>query len=198
MFTADEISKLLNHPWKKPCEKRFALMFRLMAFTGLRLGEALGLMPCDISETAINVRRSWDGKRLDTPKNGQERQVSMPDGLFNLLRETSGQRFIFEALRGNQPISRTAVSSALSRMLEECDLPQKTCHCFRHFYNTTLLSSGKLPPETVRAMIGHSSEAMSDRYYHVTEKDREAAISVFRGIADLPNEEPGETEKPNG
>jgi len=176
-FTADEVVRLLSHEG----DSKYGLMFRLMAVTGMRVGEAIVLRPEDLSEHAVTIRHNWNGECLTTPKNGKERQTALPDGLYGKLLSTSGKAFVFEG-RGGRPIPRITVEVRLRKDCEALGIKGRTCHSLRHFYNTAVLSSGKLPETTVRAMIGHASEAMSDRYYHVTDEDVRKVGEIFKGL----------------
>jgi integrase len=95
-FTRSEVESILslaNEPWRT--------FFIVLALTGLRAGEALGLQWHDIDfhHKCIHIRRSaWYGKAQSTKSKASAAPVTLPDALAEVLRvgcllpETTGLR----------------------------------------------------------------------------------------------------------
>ena len=56
-----------------------------------------------------------------------------------------------------------------------------TFHSFRHFFNSQLVASG-VQGELVRAVIGHESEAMTERYLHLQASQMKPIMQVQEAI----------------
>jgi integrase len=71
------------------------LFLLLLARTGLRLGEALGLKwdAIDFHGGFLEVRRNWVRGRLTTPKNHKARRVDLSDQLRAALLQARQERF---------------------------------------------------------------------------------------------------------
>ena len=50
-------------------------------------------------------------------------------------------------------------------------------HSWRHFFNTRLIAGG-IQGEITRAVVGHQSEDMTDRYLHLRRSDMEVVARV--------------------
>jgi integrase len=59
----------------------------------------------------------------------------------------------------------------LKKACTEAGVPVVTPHDFRVFFNTRLLQAG-VHPELVRAMTGHTTQAMTEHYAHVSADDK--------------------------
>lgn len=71
-------------------------------------------------------------------------------------------------------IDQTSVRYMLRKRMDECGIDWKkenlTFHSFRHFFNTRLLAAG-IQGETIRAVIGHEDEKMTQLYGHLSASD---------------------------
>jgi integrase len=74
----------------------------------------------------------------------------------------------------------------LHSLLRKLKIPIVGMHAFRHYLVTTLMESN-VPLETIKAWIGHGSEAMIRRYSHLQlgcfERHLAAVLDVLAGIA---------------
>jgi integrase len=141
-------------------------LFMLLARTGLRLGEGLGLKAQDLDFTrqSIRVVRAWTHQQIDTPKSGS-RTVDMSNQLRDVLLEhlraqsksglanPEGWLFTFD---GQQPADPSAVRKAMRRALEDATLAKHhSPHDFRHTFASLLLQAGK-SIAYVQKQLGHS------------------------------------------
>src|SRR5262249_42541742 len=85
-FTREELGRLL-----RMCQERFPAAYpfvSLLARTGLRLGEAIALQwgDLDFHGRFIEVRHTWSGGKLTTPKSGKTRRVDLSQQLATTLK----------------------------------------------------------------------------------------------------------------
>ena len=167
-FTLQQVQALFSEHWPN---RYIEAMCRLAALTGMRLGEVQGLCFDQIRNDTIDLDRSWAKMEgLKTPKSGKNRYVPIPSDLTVELRSFLHQGDLIFTLDGEHPIDATSVRYALRKRMDECGIDWQaeklSFHSFRHFANSHLLDAG-LQGESVRAVIGHSSARMTQRYNHL-------------------------------
>jgi integrase len=149
---------------------RDRLLVYVLAYCGLRLGEATGLQVADVDtgRRRVRVERSVtdvDGHLVHgTPKNHQAREVPVPAFLVALVVEAIAGRPadapLFPApggglLRGNNFRRRSFDRAAAS-----VGLPGLTPHELRHTAASLAVSAGA-NVKAVQLMLGHASAAMT-------------------------------------
>jgi integrase len=128
-----------------------AALFRVAAYTGLRLGElrALRWSDIDFGLRLVHVRRSFTYGALDTPKSGRVRSVPLIDqvaraldGLSRRERFTDDDHLVFPGVMGSffdDSATRRRFKSALATAhvkpmrfhdLRQC-LALRRCRCSR-------------------------------------------------------------------
>ncbi len=151
----------------------YRLGFDLMAFCGLRLGEAAALTTeaCDWARGVITVRESiTQGRSRKSTKTGKSRQVPM-----GFLREKLESGFAMPPRRSLQAaVKRAFVRAGL-------DVNGFGPHCLRNFYTT--YGSQFLSARDVQDNLGHSSAGMTQRYIAPAMAAREAAMNRMREMA---------------
>ena len=188
-FSTKQVKALFRDPWPN---RHIEMMCRLASLTGMRLGEIQGLCFDQITEDHIILDRAWaKGEGLKPPKSGRSRIVPLPADMCRALRAFPhfSDSLIF-SLSGNKPIDCTSVLYALRKRMDvlngkEPDPETGTAgylfdylnkkeplvfHSFRHFMNSRLIAAG-IQGETIRAMIGHEDEKMTDLYGHLSADD---------------------------
>ena len=185
---------------------RNASLITLLAFTGLRRGEALALKWDDVDLDAGTLRvrgtlaRVNRGLVVTEPKTARsKRVVSLGPAVVDKLRahrkeqaedqlragpawESAG--YVFTNEIGGPVDPRNALRS-LSAAAKRAGLDDVNLHTLRHSAATAMLTGG-VPLPAVSKMLGHSSIAITgDVYAHVTpEVEREAAETLSRAFAD--------------
>ena len=167
-FTLQQVQALFSEHWPN---RYIEAMCRLAALTGMRLGEVQGLCFDQIRNDTIDLDRSWAKMEgLKTPKSGKSRYIPIPSDLTVELRSFLHQGDLIFTLNGERPIDATSVRYALRKRMDECGIDWQaeklSFHSFRHFANSHLLDAG-LQGESVRAIIGHASARMTQRYNHL-------------------------------
>ena len=181
-FTEEEIRRLFSVPWLSPLARLACL---LSACTGMRLGEVRALRGADIQEAAVIISHSIAGDgNLKSTKSGRVRICPLPSFLMEEIRRFAREDddFIFTT-NGTRPVSGTYVNGYLEKAMADADITREglTFHSFRHFFNSQLVASG-VQGELVRAVIGHESEAMTERYLHLQASQMKPIMQVQEAI----------------
>jgi integrase len=149
--------------------KRWAVLFALLAGTGLRIGEALGLKPEDLSNdcSVLHVQRSiWGGQEQSPKTPNAVRVVDIPDPLAQLLREyVSGNSGYLFVAKSGRPLQQRNVHRALHATGKRVGL-----HAFRRF-RTETLRRARVPEDLIKLWLGHSKQTVTDFYASGLQKD---------------------------
>lgn len=164
---------------------------RMLAFTGMRVGELYGLHWEDISDEMLTVRHSASAGTLTDTKTHSPRQVYLPPELQEALF-VHRQKLIATQHPGlssglvfpsNQGTPRHP--AYLTKLLKEaagiCGIDVNvTPQVLRRTYNTLLVAAG-VDRIVLRAQMGHTTEAMTERYAGVPLAQKKAAhLKVFK------------------
>jgi len=149
-----------------------AVLFLLLARTGMRIGEGLALQwdDVDYESREIRVARAFSRGRLETPKSGVGRSVDMSAQLAHALRHLHVERKAEKLRRGwpelppwmfctapGAPYDLAFVQRAFKRVVKAAKLPLHfTPHCLRHTYGSLMLQAGE-SPVYVQRQLGHAS-----------------------------------------
>jgi integrase len=176
---------------------RLHALWVLLATTGLRSGEALGLTWDDIDWEAnrLYVRRSLqrqkgNGLVFVSPKTYRSnRPVHLFSATITELRQhrvrqkaenlaagrPSNEGLIFTNTRGER-LDPGNVLESFQRRLKNAGLPKRRVHDLRHSVATHLMAQGT-NPKVVQELLGHSTIAITlQTYSHVAESLHEAAM----------------------
>jgi integrase len=140
---------------------KYAVLFALLAGTGLRIGEALAVRSTDFGPDCrvLHVRRSiWRGQEQEPKTDYAVRTVDIPETLACVLRSyvagISG--YLFATAQGKPLLQRN-----LLRVLH--GVKRVGFHAFRSFRLTWLRKSG-VPKDLERLWMGHAPEEVGDLY----------------------------------
>lgn len=181
-----------------------AAVFWLLAFTGLRRGEAVGLRWDDIDLQAgfLTVSRQvvqigWATATTAPKSQASQRQVGTAAPLVGKLAEhrkrqeaaraAAGQRWIDTGLVFTRPegagIHPDVVSRQFKQLVREAGLPPIRLHDLRHGAASIALHSG-VDLKVVSDMLGHSSTTVTaDIYTSVfTSLKHQAADAIGRAL----------------
>jgi integrase len=180
--------------------ERMRALVLVLAWTGLRWGEAIELERRDVAEGAKAIRVSRavthrDGCRRDTPKSGKGRSVIVPphiraDLLAHLDKHVGKDPTaqLFPAARGchlNDRVFRDYLAPALKAIGRD----DVRIHDLRHFAGTQAARVGNLP-ETM-ARLGHSTPKASLIYQGIASgRAEEVAAALSKLAGHKPSEEP--------
>ena len=161
-FTAAEVTTIVSKA-KEP----FRTLYALLAGTGLRIEEAIGLQVQDVRGRVIHVRHShWNGELYDPKTTAGIREVDLHSSLASVLREHIGTRtsgFLIQSSRGT-PLARSNVlRRSLHKILQEMGREKSGFHGFRRF-RITHLRKQRVMEVLLRIWVGHSTHGITDNY----------------------------------
>ncbi|MEY9852823.1 integrase [Leifsonia sp. EB41] len=174
-----------------------ALLVFLLAYTGLRWGEAVGLRTRDIDlrrrriTVTVNAVEVAGVIEIGTPKTHKRRDVPYPPFLSDLvaaqIAKKSRDDLVFSDAYG-QHLRRTRVSTGsrswFKTALRDAELEPMTLHDLRHTAASLAISSGA-NVKAVQRMLGHASAAMTlDLYADLFDDDLDdVALRLHAAVA---------------
>jgi integrase/recombinase XerD len=182
------------------CQERLRdrFLFALLASTGMRIGQALGLRHEDVVawERRIVIRAREDAPRRARSKGGAEGGVPVPAELMRLWNDYMHEEyrdldcdFVFVNLWGGQvgrPLSYSNVDRIVERTQQKVGF-QFTPHLLRHTYATLAYRDG-VQLEVIGALLTHRSPSSTLIYTHPTAEDLRGVLAergVLEKVADL-------------
>lgn len=193
-WTPAELNTFLRFVQGDPLE----LAWHLLATTGMRRGEVLGLRWSDIDlvRRTITISRAAvvvSHKLVDSqPKTKRSRRTLPIDARTEKLVRRHRSRQLEERLMSGvpageddllftwpdgRPIHPTWLSKKFRKVSAEAGLPPIRLHDLRHSFATAALASG-VQPTVVSDLLGHSTVAFTlDTYGHAIPGAHEAALS---------------------
>lgn len=181
---------------------RWNALFRLLAFTGFRKGEALALewKDIDFNQSTVTVNktlaRGEDNKLIiQSPKTKTSvRTVSVDPGTMQLLKEwrkeqaTDFLKLGFNTMNPSQVVFTTykndymqlaTVTNRINKIIKKHDLKVITVHGLRHTHCSLLFEAGASIQE-VKERLGHSDiKTTMNIYTHVTQQAKEGTAEKF-------------------
>jgi integrase len=223
VWNATEIAFFLNWDENVYKDELYELWY-LIAFTGMRRGEAVALKwgDIDLSNRTISIRRAADpvlARQTKLTKTGKARPVSIPFGVIQVLKRQKDKRrsispalvqpdaFVFGLPNGDlrSPNDITArwtravgkaqaYSKTLPHMADK-SLPSLTLKGLRHTHATMLMKNG-INPKIVQERLGHSTiNTTMNIYSHVTPTMQQDAVD---GLTTQIEDELNKMENDNG
>jgi integrase len=185
--TRAETDKLLES------DHKFIHLFRFTAYTGLRLGEVLGLRWEDVnlSIPAVTVRQSYSrigGKDIfKPPKRHSVRQVLLPGVARNALESLSDRSGLVFCTNKGKPLCPSSVSRAWVRLAHKAGYKMRF-HDLRHAHATYLMELG-VNPRVVQERLGHKDISLTlQTYSHVSQTLQGDAVFKLNGTEKAQNE----------
>lgn len=174
---------------------RAYVFFRLLAFTGIRKGEALALKwsDVDVKHKVLDINkavsRKSTGLYIQTPKTPSSiRRISLDDKTLEVLKEFKGsdsEDLLIFRTENNGILSPAktrkwliVAQDALDRK-RETPMKRISTHGFRHTHASLLFESGATIKD-VQFRLGHSDiQTTMDIYTHVTKQAKEQLAQRF-------------------
>lgn len=167
-------------------------LLAVLAYSGLRIGEALGLkwQDIDYGQQCIRVERTWTRYNTwSTPKSKSSRRaVPLPSTLATMLSDlftASGQpssdAVIFSHDK-ERPLDHSNVRREFNKSLEEAGIRHVRIHDLRHTYATNMLACG-CSIKALQNALGHSSASVTlDTYSHYIPESAAEAVARFDAV----------------
>ncbi len=196
VWTAEQLAAFLA----AVADDRLYALWRLLAMTGMRRGEALGLAweDVDMEQGSLTIRRAWipvNGvAQFSEPKSRRSRRtIALDPVTLEVLRvhaarqadeqstwqESAAAAALVFTRPDGRPLVPWVVSKAFREQAKAAILPPIPLHGLRHTYATLARASG-VNPRIVSGRLGHATVALTlDVYSHVLpQADREAAEKI--------------------
>lgn len=174
-------------------DHQFADLFTVTLFTGMREGEALGLLwdcvdlvkgTLTIDKQLQLIRGSGGQYQMVPTKNSKSRSITLAASVVKLLRDVKRKQlenrlrygplwedsgFVFTDELGHH-LSASSVYKSFKKVMEKIGSPETRFHDLRHSYAVVAIKSGD-DIKTVQENLGHATAAFTlDVYGHITEK----------------------------
>ena len=151
-WVSDETLEAVEAALKSPADR---LALRVSRHTGLRIGDVLSLEARQLERQRVSVREAKTGKR---------RQVYLPRGLWQALRDMSGRSWVFEGMTPLRHRSYDALWLDLRQAVRSVGLREAvSAHSWRKGYAVAKYrETGSI--EAVRRLMGHDSETVTMLY----------------------------------
>jgi integrase len=198
-LSADEVVKILD----AAADERYRNVLALIAVTGLRRGEALGLSWSHVDLTAgvlkvVATANVVEGQlELSEPKSGRSRRtVPLSPAAVALLKAQRATQAA-ERLRAGElwtdtglvftdelgaPVNPRAILRAVQRSAARAGIEDVTVHTLRHSAAVAWLEAG-VHIKAVADLLGHSSIAITgDIYGHASDVATRSAVD---GLSDV-------------
>jgi integrase len=167
-------------------------IWHLLAMTGMRRGEVLGLRweDVDLSNHRVAVRQTLIAVGYEvqksTPKTRRGRRVvALDDRTVNVLeqhREAGGRNALVFAHADGTSLHPCRVTRRFTRLVQESRLPRLRLHDLRHTHATLALRAG-VHPKIVSERLGHASVTITlDLYSHASQSMQTEAAAMVSNI----------------
>lgn len=164
----------------------------LVAKTGLRFSEALGLTPADFDFThqTLSVNKTWDYKRntgfVPTKNASSVRKVQLDWQLVMQLAGLVKNLPVDEPVFVNGKMYNSTANSVLARHCKNAGVPVISIHGLRHTHASLLLFAG-VSIASVSRRLGHASMTTTqETYLHIIrELENQDVDIVMRSLASL-------------
>ncbi|AKI05119.1 tyrosine-type recombinase/integrase [Ligilactobacillus salivarius] len=194
-YNKDELKKFLDVA--KDTDLKKYTLFRLLAYSGMRIGECLALTWHDLdyknNTIAINktLARTNNGIKIQTPKTkASNRVISLDNETIQVLKmwqleqrkqllkvginAMDSKQLIFSNGKNSFIIVPT-VRLAIKQIAKKAGIHSITTHGFRHTHATLLFASG-LDIKQVQARLGHSNVQTTLNIYTHAMKEKQDKI----------------------
>ena len=193
-YTKQELTEFLK-VCKANCKPVDYTFFHLLAFSGLRSGEAIGLMWSDvdfenkrlsISRTAVVIDKK---QTVQDPKTKRSKRViTLDDETLSVLKVWKRQQikeyfqagkayqhysnYIFTNNRGEWLLSSTMKVKLKRFLCKHNELKKITPHGFRHTHASLLFEAG-ITAKIISDRLGHNNvQTTLDMYTHINDNQR--------------------------
>lgn len=168
----------------------------VLAYSGMRIGEALGLTEDDLDfeKNTISINRTRDGKGTRTPKTKNSyRTIKMSPVIMQQVKKYllwvktnrlqfgkpyKSTDFLFCSYQTGDPLSPSTPLYVFRRLCSKSGLKKLSPHGLRHTHATLLLKDNK-PVVSVAKRLGNTPDMINNIYGHVIEAMEDDLVDSF-------------------
>jgi integrase len=156
-----------------------ATVIRLIALTGLRLGEACGLRreEIDLDASVLRLVETKTGKSVRVLGKAAAQLIEK-----TIARSSGGLELVFPNRHGSAPL---VMRHGIAAIFDAADIKDAGAHCLRRTYASIAADMG-LADSTIAALLGHAARGVTGRHYISRKPDAvmlAAADRVSKAIA---------------
>jgi integrase len=159
---------------------RYKVLFALLAGSGMRIGEALGLRVEHLTDdySTIKITQSaWRGKTQSPKTANATREIDLHSSLAAILRAfVNGRRegYLFSSSSGRPLTARNVIRDGFDKFRIGLQLTQPGLgfHAFRRF-RTSHLRKNRAPWDLEKFWLGHANKSVTDKYSEQLKQDVE-------------------------
>jgi integrase len=185
-FSADQARQIIE-----AAPEPFSTMFGVLAMTGIRAGELLGLQvdDLDFDRRLIFIRRSaWYGRIQTLKSKASQGTLPMPQPLAAMLMsylatwKPNPGRLLFANQIGRPMSANKVVQRKLWPILDALKIPRCGLHAFRHTHSSLLVEGGA-PVSVAQAQLRHADPKITlGIYSHVLGDSQRKAVEKVAAI----------------
>lgn len=192
-YSSSELQKALDLI-KDQADETVYVISLLLAYSGLRIGEAIGLKVSDLDfeMNELTVERTSDQTGIRPPKTGNSyRTIGIEpfvmEIIYQYIKDTDYLRFngfLFIDLDKQTTLTYKGLYKPFVSIIDsDDDLEGGRFHTFRHSHATILLQNGATV-NAVAKRLGDTPQTISNYYAHVLEEmNKEMIVSFSRAMA---------------
>lgn len=191
----DELHKLIETAKNTENITTYTLIV-LLAYSGMRVGEALGLTEEDLffDKSFVAINRTRDGRGVHTPKTTRSiRKIKLDPIVMKQLKKYllwvkkeklqygmihRPTDFLFCSYQTMGPLSPNSTSYLFKRVCERAGIKHISPHGLRHTHATLLLKDGK-QVISVAKRLGNTPDMVSNVYGHVLDSMEDDLVDSF-------------------
>lgn len=190
-FLDDPAAAKLARATRQEPDPLARLCIEILARTGIRLGELLGLTV----DAVVQIGSAY-WLRIPIGKLHNDRYIPLHPELKTLIDDwishhrPTGLRSNLLLLENGRPVTKLRVSNALTRIATEAGIGHVTAHQLRHTLATQAINRG-MSLEAIAALLGHKTLAMTMVYARIADKTvADEYFSVTEKVEALYNQAP--------
>ena len=183
--------KTLHYLVSQYFDFRGDFLIKLMSYSGMRIGECLGLKYADIYDNTIHVVRQYNLGSIKPPKYNSKRDIPMHPDLIRAYdhhkewhRKDMKQNkyrtdYVFTTKTGNL-YDVHDLRRSFQRFYEDHKIKYKNFHVYRATFCTNLCKAG-VPLEVTSKLMGHKSLEVTAAHYALIQKEtKKSAIEKLK------------------
>ena len=200
-LTANELKVFIAEAKQLDNRTNF-IMILLLAYTGLRIGESLGLTwnDIDFEKKTITINRTRDRYGARTPKTEKSYRTILVDDFllqhlatyrtwctkikFRYGSHLKSDNFIFISPVSGNPCLDNTLRGCFKRICKKAGLKQITPHGLRHTH-ATLLIGQRIPVKIIADRLGNTPQMILDVYGHSFKELEEESVQAFGSLMNM-------------
>lgn len=171
----------------------------VLAYTGLRKGEGLGLCwnNIDMENRTLTIDKTRDNKGVREPKTENSyRTIDLDETIIEQLKKyktwckktllsfgchLKEDDYIFISYQTGKPLSENTFNSALNRVIKKIGIKRITPHGLRHTHATVLLNDkeNRSTVEDVADRLGNTPQEIHKTYHHILQERKKETATIF-------------------